>query len=106
MKKNLDKSEREQLAALQAMADDEIDTQDIPEAPEANWDHAHRPGLYKPLKKSVTMRLDLDVIAWFKEHSDGGYQTEINRTLRKHMLRHEARVSRKSPNGTQHRAST
>lgn len=39
---------------------------------------------YKPLKKPVTLRLDADVIAWFKK--DGRrYQTRINATLRKVM---------------------
>jgi len=41
-------------------------------------------GLYKPLKKPVTLRLDADVIAWFKK-SGRGYQTRINRALRKTM---------------------
>jgi hypothetical protein len=41
--------------------------------------------LYKPIKRSVTIRLDVDVIAWFKQHApDGHYQTEINRILRQH----------------------
>jgi uncharacterized protein (DUF4415 family) len=41
---------------------------------------------YKPLKKPVTLRLDADVIAWFKK--DGRrYQTRINQALRKVMER-------------------
>ena len=41
---------------------------------------------YKPLKKPVTLRLDADVLAWFK---GGGrcYQTRINGALRKVMER-------------------
>jgi uncharacterized protein (DUF4415 family) len=39
---------------------------------------------YRPLKKPVTLRLDADVIAWFKK--DGRrYQTRINEALRKVM---------------------
>ena len=42
--------------------------------------------LYRPLKKPVTVRLDADVIAWFKK--DGKrYQTRINTALRKVMER-------------------
>lgn len=42
--------------------------------------------LYKPVKKPVTLRLDADVIAWFKK--DGRrYQTRINAALRKVMER-------------------
>jgi uncharacterized protein (DUF4415 family) len=43
-------------------------------------------GMYRPLKKPVTLRLDADVLAWFKK--DGRrYQTRINRALRKVMER-------------------
>src|SRR3546814_7434058 len=53
------------------------------ETPPEAWLHARRPGLYKPVKKPVTLRLDADVVAWFKDHAEGrGYQTEINRVLR------------------------
>jgi uncharacterized protein (DUF4415 family) len=42
--------------------------------------------LYKPVKKPITLRLDADVIAWFKK--DGRrYQTRINAALRKVMER-------------------
>jgi uncharacterized protein (DUF4415 family) len=37
--------------------------------------------LYRPIKKPVTLRLDADVIAWFKAPGRG-YQTRINRALR------------------------
>ncbi len=42
--------------------------------------------LYRPLKKPVTLRLDADVLAWFKK--DGKrYQTRINGALRRVMER-------------------
>jgi len=41
---------------------------------------------YRPLKKPITLRLDADVLAWFKK--DGKrYQTRINGALRKVMER-------------------
>ena len=40
---------------------------------------------YKPLKKPVTLRLDADVLAWFKKKGRG-YQTRINRALRGFMM--------------------
>lgn len=41
---------------------------------------------YRPIKKPVTLRLDADVIAWFKK--DGKrYQTRINGALRQVMER-------------------
>jgi uncharacterized protein (DUF4415 family) len=39
---------------------------------------------YRPIKKPVTLRLDADVLAWFKK-SGRGYQTRINRALRELM---------------------
>jgi uncharacterized protein (DUF4415 family) len=40
---------------------------------------------YKPLKQPVTLRLDADVLAWFKKQGRG-YQTRINRALRTVMV--------------------
>ena len=42
-------------------------------------------GYYKPLKKAVTLRLDADIVAWFKKQGPR-YQTRINRALRKLMI--------------------
>lgn len=41
--------------------------------------------MYRPIKKPVTLRLDADVIAWFKARGRG-YQTRMNRALRAVML--------------------
>jgi uncharacterized protein (DUF4415 family) len=42
-------------------------------------------GLYKPIKKPITLRLDADVLGWFQRQGRG-YQTRINRALRKVMI--------------------
>src|ERR1700722_16529549 len=39
-------------------------------------------GMYRPMKKPVTLRLDADVLEWFQRHGRG-YQTRINEALRK-----------------------
>lgn len=36
----------------------------------------------------ITIRLDADLVAWYKTHADGKYQTEINRALRHYMQAH------------------
>ena len=46
-------------------------------------------GLYRPRKKPITLRLDADVLAWFKKPGRG-YQTRINRALR-WLMREEKR---------------
>ena len=81
-----DREVQDQLRKLEALPDDQIDIVDIPEAPADAWVHARRPNLYRPMKQPVTLRLDADVLAWFKDRTDGrGYQTEINRVLRRYM---------------------
>jgi len=46
-----------------------IDTTDIPEVSADAWQHARQPGLYRRRKKPVTLRLDVDIVTWFKEHA-------------------------------------
>jgi uncharacterized protein (DUF4415 family) len=75
-----------QIKALLAMPEAEIDVADIPEAAEEKWIFATRPALYKPRKRPVTLRLDADIVAWFKDRAQAhGYQTEINAVLRRHI---------------------
>ena len=84
MKKDRSLEDQAMLERLATLSDEDIDTIDIPEAPAENWAFAKRPGLYRPIKRHVTMRLDADVIEWFKAQAQGrGYQSEINRVLRK-----------------------
>ena len=81
-----DRELQDQLKKLEALPDDRIDIVDIPEAPSDAWVHARRPNLYRPTKQPVTLRLDADVLAWFKDRTNGrGYQTEINRVLRRYV---------------------
>jgi uncharacterized protein (DUF4415 family) len=54
---------------------------------------ASSPELYRPIKKPVTLRLDADVIAWFKQEGRR-YQTRINQALRKVMER-EMKLAKK-----------
>ena len=49
--------------------------------------------MYRPVKKPVTLRLDADLLAWF-QRAGRGYQTRINRALRKVMME-ESRKARK-----------
>ena len=44
-----------------------------------------------PIKKAVTLRLDADVLAWF-QRPGRGYQTRINRALRK-LMSEERKIS-------------
>lgn len=68
------------------MHDEDIDLSDIPEiTPEQFAKATVRKGL-KPVakKKQITLRIDEDVLEWFK-HRGPGYQTQINELLREFM---------------------
>ncbi len=87
--RSLTRKQKAELEALAALPDDRIDVSDIPEV--RDWSGAKRGLLYRPVKKQLTLRVDADVVAWFKEHARGGrgYQTDINRALREHVDRRE-----------------
>lgn len=70
------------LKRLKKMKDEEIDYSDIPELDEAFLEKAVIV-LPKP-KASVCIRLDQDVLDWFKSQGKG-YQTRINALLRAYM---------------------
>ena len=67
----------EELAAL---PDEAVDTSDIPPLDEAFWRNAKvvMPG---PGKRQVTLRIDADVLDWFKS-GGRGWQTRINAVLK------------------------
>jgi uncharacterized protein (DUF4415 family) len=71
------------LAEIEAKGDDEIDLSDIPE--KLDWSNAVRGKFYRPVKQQLTLRLDADVVHWFKSHAGEGrgYQTQINAALRR-----------------------
>ena len=45
------------------------------------------------MKQQLTLRLDVDVVAWFKAHTKSakGYQTRINQALREYVQKQAAR---------------
>jgi len=68
------------------MADEDIDYSDAPPlTPEMFAQAIVRKGL-KPVvrKKQITLRIDSDVIDWFKKQGSG-YQTQINELLRAYV---------------------
>jgi uncharacterized protein (DUF4415 family) len=81
--KKLTKKQATDLANLRKMKDEDIDLSDIPEI--TDWSNAVRGSFYRPIKQSLTIRLDADVIAWLKSQG-AGYQTRINNLLRNAMV--------------------
>lgn len=77
----MSKASRTDWKRLSEMEDKDIDTSDIPELDEAFFQNAE---LKVPPKQPVTLRIDSDVLVWFKSQGQG-YQTRINKLLRAYM---------------------
>lgn len=78
----LSRKQKRELKVLAAMPDSQIDLSDQPEV--RDWSRAVVGKFYRPIKKSLTIRLDADVLAWLKAEGRG-YQTRINQLLRAAM---------------------
>lgn len=81
----LTEERRKELAKLDALPADQIDTSDIPELTDEQWASAVRGRFYRPIKQQITARLDADVLAWLKAGGQG-YQTRMNAILRRAMM--------------------
>jgi uncharacterized protein (DUF4415 family) len=81
--------QRTELEQLAALPEDKINTDDIPE--QRDWSGARRSVFFRPVKQQITLRLDADIIDWFKRHPkpDAGYQTTINQALREYVVQHD-----------------
>lgn len=82
-KKPMTDEERRRLLNIR---DEDIDYSDIPQIPDDFADEVVRGLLYRPVKKSVSIRIDADVLLWLKSQGKG-YQTRINTILRQAMLK-------------------
>ena len=80
--RKLSKEQKHDIAALAAKRDEDIDFSDIPL--KLDWSEAEVGKFYRPPKKSVTLRLDEDILEWLKGYGKG-YQTKLNFLLRHAM---------------------
>ena len=84
-------------ARLRSSDDRSIDYTDIPKTTPGFWQRAR---LRLPARKiPVSIRLDEDVIAWFRERG-GRYQTRMNAVLRAYMDHHEQPLEERKPGST------
>lgn len=84
----LTEDQRRQLAYIDSLPDDQIDTSDLPQLP-ADYKGPTYIGLFPGFatKKSVTIRLDDDMVKWFKKQGKG-WQTKMNWVLRLYFASH------------------
>jgi uncharacterized protein (DUF4415 family) len=85
------KKSRTDWGRVDALKDENIDFSDAPEvSPEMFARAVVRRGLKPvPRKAQLTLRLDSDVLEWFRKQGQG-YQTKINALLRAYMDAHKA----------------
>ncbi|MGO9649673.1 MAG: BrnA antitoxin family protein [Terriglobales bacterium] len=103
--RKLTREQKRDIAAVVAKKDADIDFSDVPAV--VDWSGAEMGKFYRPPKKSVTMRLDQDVLDWLKAYGKG-YQTKANLLLRHAMAsavgnggsRRETRERRRSVHQT------
>jgi uncharacterized protein (DUF4415 family) len=79
----LTEAQKEEIARLVALRDEDIDLSEMPEAEFKNPMRL-RDFLHRPRKRSTTVRLDADVLFWLKSKGRG-YQTRLNAILREAM---------------------
>ena len=80
-KNNTKKRSKTDWKRIDALKDSDIDFSD---APELGPDFFARAILWPGPKKQITLRIDPDVLTFFRKHGRG-YQSTINAVLRKYM---------------------
>jgi uncharacterized protein (DUF4415 family) len=84
--------QRQELRRLAQLPDEQIDTCDVPEV--TDFSGSIRGRFFRPVKKQVTLRIDADVLEWFRAQG-GKYQTRINAALREYVEKHHGQVREK-----------
>ena len=82
----LTRGQKAKLTALAEMPDNQIDYSDIPRLPASFWNSAVRGGLYRPVKRQLSVRIDADILAWLRSQGSG-YHSRLNEILRAAMLK-------------------
>jgi uncharacterized protein (DUF4415 family) len=79
---------------IDAMKDEDIDFSEIPEWTPEMFARAVLRRNFKPIprKKQLTLRVDSDVVDWYKKQGRG-YQTRINALLRAYMKEHRRKTA-------------
>ena len=82
---NMNKPSETDWKRIDEMTDEEIDTRDIPVLDDAFFAKAR---LRMPMQVSVTMRVDADLLEWFKAQGEE-YESLINDALRSYVENHK-----------------
>jgi uncharacterized protein (DUF4415 family) len=82
-------AQKAEIKTLAALPENRINTAALPE--QKDWSGARRGVFFRPIKQQLTLRLDADLIDWFKTHAPTGegYQTRINSALREYIAQRD-----------------
>ena len=84
--KNIVRESRTDWNRVKTMSDSDIDLSDVPKLDKAFFRHVQ---IRMPKRKeSVSLRVDPDVLQWFRRQGHG-YQTRINAILRAYVEVHQ-----------------
>ena len=86
-------SSKTNFKRINKLSDKDIDYSDIPETDEEFWSDAEI--LFPTKKTHVSIRLDDDIISWFKQFGKG-YQTKINSVLKSYITSIQKKQAQKS----------
>jgi uncharacterized protein (DUF4415 family) len=75
------------LSTLPPRADAQIDFSDAAEGTTPSASSVQVGRFYRPIKQPVSLRVDADVLAWFRARGKK-YQTYVNEVLRREMQSH------------------
>ena len=82
---NIPKPTKKDWERLDSVKEENIDFSDIPKVTDFSKFHPwEQREMFKPIKVSVTCKLDADIVAWLKQGGKG-YQTRLNSILRQVM---------------------
>jgi uncharacterized protein (DUF4415 family) len=89
-------------ARVDALTDEELEASiDVEEEGEFDWETAIPVSIILDPKRQITIRLDQDVLDWFKAQGSG-YQTRINAVLRAYV---DAQIAAEEPKPQRRKAS-
>jgi len=78
---------KEMVEEIKALKRRKINLSDNDASEIMDWKGASVGKFYRPIKKQITLRVDADVLDWFK-HAAKKYQTLINQACREYMEHH------------------
>ena len=93
--KKLNKKQKRQIAAIAAKKDADIDLSDMPEV--LDWSKAEIGKFYRPTKKTVTVRLDTDIITWLKSY---GRESDQDQHAMRHAMKSSVRAKARQSSTT------